>query len=296
MTKTKTDYILESLRKIAHKKWELFIISRIIHKLDDGELEFITQQLVRMPNHGRRFLTDLYFPQLDRHLEVDERFHLENLEKDRRREQDIVQTTQHNVSHISTANRDKTEKPLELICEEVDQFVDLIQELKALKQRDGKFIPWDWEFRYSSAPIIERGYLDCEDNVTFRLQVEALRCFGFSGKGYQRGAWKIPDETGDWVWFPRLYEHYIWHNEMSDDGKIIFQRALNKDGQAHNAMTLEKSRGEPDGNVIVFAKAKDSLGANLLRYVGTFRRNFAVSNADAIQFDLVKTREKVRVG
>ena len=35
-------------------------------------------------------------------------------------------------------------------------------------------------------------------------------------------AWKIPDGTDDVVWFPRLYPHGMWHNELADGGKKIY--------------------------------------------------------------------------
>jgi len=47
MSITKTEYILRSLKKITHKKWEFFVISRILHGLSDDEIEFITQQLMK---------------------------------------------------------------------------------------------------------------------------------------------------------------------------------------------------------------------------------------------------------
>ena len=68
---SKQDYIYRSLKKVSHKGWETFVISRIIHGLDDDDIEFVTQQLVRLSDESRA-LTDLYFPQFDLHVEVDE--------------------------------------------------------------------------------------------------------------------------------------------------------------------------------------------------------------------------------
>jgi len=44
---TKDEYILRNFSKIQHKKWELYVITRIIHLLNDPELEFVCQQLVK---------------------------------------------------------------------------------------------------------------------------------------------------------------------------------------------------------------------------------------------------------
>ena len=53
MTISKDDYILRNFSKIKHKKWELYVITRIIHLLNDPEIEFVCQQLVKTPNNKR---------------------------------------------------------------------------------------------------------------------------------------------------------------------------------------------------------------------------------------------------
>ncbi|THK40631.1 hypothetical protein E8Q33_12250 [Methylophaga sp. SB9B] len=295
MIQTKTDYILRSLRKLSHKTWELFIITRILHELDDDEIEFVTQQLVRRPDASRA-LTDLYFPQLDLHLEIDEPFHNYQLRTDQLREQDIVLITGHRIERIKVLDEAGQQKPLHRIRFEVDNFVSLIKKLKESQIKKAHFIAWDWDKKFSSVPIIERGYLDVEDNVTFRKQTEAMRCFGFIGKGYQRGDWPIPDGTHDRIWFPRLFEHFIWHNELTADGKYIFERALNDEGVRSIAKQLKDAEAHPERKIIVFAKAKDPLGANLLRYVGTFVINIYASTKWEIRFDLIRSREPIRVG
>ncbi len=289
----KFEYILRSLTKISRKKWEFFIISRIIHKLDDDDLEFVTQQYVRRSN-GDYALTDLFFPQLNIHLEIDEPFHNKAFDEDQRRENDIVLVTDHQIKRIKVDDQGR-EKPLSAIRSEVDQFVQLIRDIKDTKCREEEFSPWDWEHKFSSTPIIERGYLDVADNVTFRTQIEAMRCFGFTGSGYQRGAWTIPDGSRDMVWFPRLYKHFIWHNELTSNGHHIYERALNDEGRLSIAKQIKDAKAKPNSKMIVFAKAKDTLGANLLRYVGTFQINLDDSNSDVIQFDLIRSREPVRL-
>ena len=44
----RTEYILRNLSKISHKQYELYVISRIVHLLDDPEIEFVCQQLIRV--------------------------------------------------------------------------------------------------------------------------------------------------------------------------------------------------------------------------------------------------------
>jgi hypothetical protein len=204
------------------------------------------------------------------------------------------------VEHLKTFENGGAEKTLQHIKREVDDFVDFVHKCKQDLEINGKFIPWDWQNRYSADSIIQRGYIDVDDSVTFRLQAEALRCFGFAGQTIRRGTWHIRDGSGDWVWFPRLYQHSIWNNELSGDGKIIRGHATTEQGRQKNIQDIEKrtkaiSEGKSPENVIVFAKSKDSLGNNVLRYVGTFRVNLSESCADFIQFDRHRTIEKVRL-
>ncbi|CAH8236387.1 Restriction endonuclease PvuRts1 I (fragment) [Vibrio aestuarianus] len=99
------------------------------------------------------------------------------------------------------------------------------------------------------------------------------------------------------VWFPRLYEHGLWHNELTTDGKRIIERALNNNEEAILSINKQKERELADGSrkAIVFAKVRDSLGFNLYRYVGTFRMNINESSDTEIIFDRVSEEEKIRI-
>lgn len=287
----KSEYIRRSLTKISRKSWEYFIVSRVLHRLDDLEIEFITQQLVRLAD-GRRALTDLYFPQFNLHLEVDEPFHKNNHIADNLRQRDIVAVTEHDIVRITVSD----DTDIDVICSETEAFINKLKGLKRDQVAADIFQPWNFEDRYLSGPVIARGYLDIDDKVAFRRQDEAMRCFGFTGKGWQKGGWVIPDGSTDWLWFPRLYPHDDrWSNEMSADGQTISQRGLTEEAKATNMRALEKERARTkDRSVIVFAKAQDSLGASLLRYVGTFRMDRETSSSEALIFRRIAAREKTR--
>jgi very-short-patch-repair endonuclease len=299
MDKTKDNYILTSLRKIRNKEWEFFIVSRIIHGLDDDEIEFVTQQLVRRPNKSWA-LMDLYFPQFGLHIEIDEPKHLTQQEADAKRERDIVQITGSKTVHIEIAGSENTRKSIATIRAEVDALIEDIKKRKELAIQDNSFEPWDFERQYSAAPVIERGVVSIEDNVRFHLQEEALRCFGYQKGRLQRGAWVIPDGSNDVVWFPRLFEYNIWKNELINDGETILERANDNDdtlyrsGLASIAQQIGHGRKYPGRKHIVFAKAKDAMGFQLLRYVGTFEMNLNASTLDTLQFDRVSTEEAIR--
>ncbi len=286
MPNPKSEYVLRSLQKIINKKWELFIISRIIHKLDDHDIEFITQQLVRRED-GTRALTDLYFPQFNIHLEIDEPAHLNNLDDDNRREQDIIFRTDHDIIRIQISENEE----LSSINNKTDEFIELIKKKKQELVKNKDFEAWEFETKYKPDRFIAKGYFEISDNVLFRKQVDAIRCFGVDHAGWQHGEWQIPDGSGDHLWFPRLFRHGMWTNKLIDGGKVIIEHAEDENGRASIQKQKERYRANPNRCQIIFAKAKDALGANLLRYVGTFRANLDKSTDDYIQFDLVRDRE-----
>ena len=69
MTVSKDEYILKTFSKIQHKQWELYIITRMIHLLDDPELEFVCQQLIKTSDH-KRYLADLCFPEIELYFDA----------------------------------------------------------------------------------------------------------------------------------------------------------------------------------------------------------------------------------
>lgn len=306
MSINKNKYVLKSLRKIAHKEWELFVVSRIIHKLDDPEIDFVTQQLVRLPNN-RRALTDLYFPQFNIHLEVDEGHHFRNdsdkggefeyVPEDELRENDIVQITGHEVHRIPACEHldgQIVDRDYQDVADDVDKFVDFIKAEKQKKLAHGLFEPWDFEARYDPQRVIQKGKFSTADNVLFRTQVDAMRCFGFTGKGWQRGAWEIPDGSGDMLWFPRLYPHGMWHNELIESGTMISERAINDEGRASVRKQRLDYEKNPKRRFIVFARGKDALGNNLFRYVGVFKPEVDETLDNEIRFKLVQDEIAVR--
>ena len=57
---SKDDYLLRNISKIKHKKWELYIITRVLHSLDP-DIEYTCQQFVKTKS-GKRYLADICFP------------------------------------------------------------------------------------------------------------------------------------------------------------------------------------------------------------------------------------------
>ena len=57
--------IAKSLSKIKHKKYELYVLSSIIHGLNDSGIKFKFQQYAKRNENGKYALIDLFLPQFN---------------------------------------------------------------------------------------------------------------------------------------------------------------------------------------------------------------------------------------
>lgn len=74
---TKLDYIVRSLSRGTNKKYETYVINSIWNKINNSEVEFVTQQYVKDSEGNIRYI-DMYFPQIKFAIEVDEWYHNSN--------------------------------------------------------------------------------------------------------------------------------------------------------------------------------------------------------------------------
>ena len=288
----KDEFITKSLAKLTHKRWELFVVSRIIHSILEEGIEFVCQQYVRLPQGGRA-LTDIYFPQFDLHLEVDEPPHdkSESKKRDDLREQDIIDATYHTIERIkisSNTSRDCGESILIDVARKTDKIIEGLLLKKFEMIRANEFEPWNFERKFDPWLYIDRGFIDVKDNVRFRRQVDALKCFGFSKSVHRKGSWPINASGETHVWFPRLVEHRDWSNSLSDDGMVITERRTSG-GLIHNghADRYPVSWGT---NRITFAKVKDDLGNVMYRFIGVFCLDEEQSTSRLGVFRRIQTR------
>ena len=85
----KLEYMERLFAKIGKKKTESYVISRIWHQLDDDRVKFVVQQYIRR-TQDKYALADLYLPQLNIFIEINEPFHKNNVEVDKIRNEEIL--------------------------------------------------------------------------------------------------------------------------------------------------------------------------------------------------------------
>ncbi|MCK8045593.1 hypothetical protein MSG37_11935 [Shewanella sp. 1CM18E] len=247
------------LQRCKNKRFELYAITRIIHKIDDLDVKFITQQYVARPNGFA--LTDLYLPQLKLHIEIDEGFHQGQIDADKIRELDIITATDHQIKRIDAA------VSIEQINTQVDKIVADIKQMINAQKQSGCFQPWNPEIEHSVEYLKGRGSIRVSENVALRTSAEVCNLFGHQYKGWQRSSASIPKQPNIKLWFPKLYPNEQWFNEISHDGTEIHEYCL--ESEAKKREVIDRNLVERF-QYVVFARVKDELGQTMYRFKGVF--------------------------
>ena len=84
----KFEFIVKNLSKTNKKNYENYVVNAIYARIGNPDLVPITQQCVLCG--GRHYLIDLYFPQINLAVEVDEGHHKDRNKEDVLRTEDIL--------------------------------------------------------------------------------------------------------------------------------------------------------------------------------------------------------------
>ena len=270
----KLEYMERLFAKIGKKKTESYVISRIWHQLDDDRVKFVVQQYIRR-TQDKYALADLYLPQLNIFIEINEPFHKNNVEIDKVRNEEIINKT-HSELHIIDCGfivKGKNEKDeihwktLDEIHRQVTDVVKLIRQ--RISELGENFKPWDDANTLSVEYHRNKGYLKVEDNECLRTTEDVAAVFGTKVKhrGFLRASGAGIGENII-VWWPNT-EHRLWHNELSEDGMFIYEYPKAEDKRAaHLAQWKESTQTR-----VTFLRYKDDLGFCFYRFVGVFRLN-----------------------
>lgn len=284
---SKDEYLLRNFSKITHKKWELFVITRILHLLNDPDIEYVCQQYVNPPNSNKYYLTDLCFPSLKLYYEIDEGQHAskDHINDDKIRQREILDATDWKEYRIRVYDKNdpSKERALNEVISEIDEFVNYIKNRKKeFESKSGKKITWDYETKFSPQPHIDKGYVDVKDNVVFLYHKDALRLFGYKGKHFQRAYWRVKG-FNQAVWFPKLYDNIPWKNVLADDSsKIIQEKYINGEISEYPLPSNEER--------IVFAHYKNVLGQTVYKFYGKFQVDWENTNSFTNIFKRSATR------
>lgn len=276
----KLQYIVKQFSKTNKKNYENYVVTRIWHLLNSLDYKVVTQQYVTREK-GKYALTDMYFPQLGIHIEIDEGYHKDYITSDKIREQDIISITGHDIYRVDVT------KNINVVNNKIDYIIERIRQKRC--ELGVEFESWDPIKEISSETYIKKGYIDIKDNVAFSKSVDAINCFGKTYNGWQKGGANHPIEKDVVLWFPKLYPNDKWDNGISEDENIIYEKsAIPEKVDEHISEIINKSKHKR----IVFARVIDSLGDIMYRFKGLYELNIQET---LLQKQVVWERKSTRV-
>lgn len=269
----KLEYMERLFAKISKKKTESYVINRIWHQLDDDRVKFVVQQYIKR-TQGKYALADLYLPQLNIFIEINEPFHKNNIEIDKIRNEEILDVTHSKPIVIDCGDIIDKDKIRWKSIEEIhSQILDVVQKIKhTITEQGDKFIPWDDTSTLTVEYHRNKGYLKVEDNECLKTTEEVAEVFGAKAKhrGFLRASGAaVPNKKHEIIWWPNT-EHRLWCNRLSEDGMLIYEYPRTEEKRAAH---LKQWLDAPEETRITFLKYKDDLGFCFYRFVGVFRLN-----------------------
>ena len=297
----KFDYLAHMFNiRTNGKKYENFIINAIYNRVNNKELVPVTQQYVRNVNDTRRYyLLDLYFPQINYGIEVDEGQHLSkiNIYNDKERENAIKQAISCEEGRIAVFNADRTIKSLNEIEEQIDKQVARINELISEKERrDNQSLKWQTNDELKQL-IINKGIFSTSDEVEYSGITEIYNITGHKAKQLRRCFMKL--NKNFYLWVPtlaiKLGEGVVksvnnYENYLTEDWSEIIE--IDKTGKR-----FETKPGDycEDRKRVVFMKMKDRFGRNCVKFIGVFQAEYADVEDDVLRRHYKRFSESVDI-
>ena len=270
----KLEYMERLFAKISKKKTESYAISRIWHQLDDDRVKFVVQQYVRI-DKDKYALADLYLPQLNIFIEVNEPFHENNIERDNLRNEKIMDITHSELCTIVCGTKTKDQdgkevihwKPLDEIHRQITEVVSLIKQ--RISELGENFKPWDDVSTLSVEYHRNKGYLRVEDNECLRTVDDVAAVFGTKPKhrGFLRASGAgVPNKKGWIIWWPNT-NHTRWCNDPSPDGMYIYEYPTKENKSVTQVDHLKQWLAAPEETRVTFLRSEDDLGFCFYRFV-----------------------------
>ena len=278
----KIDYITNQFKKTFGKKYENYCITRIYNLVNREDLKIVTQQLFKRKDN-KIALADLYLPQINMWIEIDEVQHINNIESDNNRTKEVLDS---NI--ISNEAKKKynaldeviyidKEKPYRInvynksLKEINSQIDDIVNEINTrILNLKGNYKPWnrvDGDFH----EFLDKGFINVSDDAKFRKLDEIGKLFKIEKIPYnQKLHAYINIKDYYYIWSPTVIiegnecDKNGWYNIISNDGNYIFEYQKNK-SQNYLCSVLASNETR-----YVFIKYKDESGFMIRKFKGVF--------------------------
>ncbi len=269
----KIEYIARSLSRSTKNVYENYVLNAIYQKVNNPELEIKTQENMQT-SAGSNYRIDMYLPQLQIAIEIDEPFHSGQKDADIKRENEIkLQAIIEGYGNRINIDRIKITKEttLEELNAQIDILVDKINE--KIRQK-GKEFEWI-DDKKKIERIEQRGFIKINDSFSTNYEVLNL-VLNKNFKGYQRGAYFFGNSA---IWFPVISKydkkedcvssHRTWINYYSKNKQYIYEKSNDPIKQKDKKIKADedlKNKAER----IIFAKERDSFGKPVTIFVGVY--------------------------
>lgn len=286
----KLEYMARLFRSIRNKKYESYVIQRIWHKLNNDKVQFVTQQYFSLDD-DKYALADLYLPQINMVIEVDENQHerIEQQVLDAIREKKITAISGVDVKRIKIFKNPTESYSLREVNEQIDTIVSEIK--NTIQQLGSVFKPWEGDKLMSPDYYKHKGYFLVSENDYIKTIDDAATAFGTKAihRGWLRSAgFNVPNKPGFKVWLPSKGNRY-WVNKLQDEETII---EYNKDTNKRKDHVIENIK--QNEKRITFFRQKDELGFIFYKFVGVFeidatesqKKNMCVWKLASDRYDL----------
>jgi hypothetical protein len=257
-------YLVKTLSKTNRKDYENYVINAIYQRVNNLKLIPVTQQYVRAKE--KYYLIDLYFPQINLGIEINESYHYKQIKKDQIRLEKIYSSIDLKDFKLESIKIDT----LENTEEEIKRIVKLI------KKRIFKYKLEIETYEQKLKKIKTKKIIRSKDSFFFKKINDIAFIFGKNYKGMQRAYFQITEES-DFIWCPtlsyevngKIFGNKKWNNLLSKDWNQIIETSKIK----NNTVKFKNLKKEIMLNLnrIVFVKTKNNLGQVGYRFIGVFR-------------------------
>ena len=276
----KKEYIANQLKKTFGKKYENYCVTRIINKLDNLNVRFITQQMFKRDGEEIA-LADLYFPQVNVWVEIDESQHLNQAEEDRIRTQEVIKNNIRsklkNLEEVVYVELEEPErinifdKNRIITIEEINKRIDdIVEKINArILELGDRFVPWVNVYN-TADEFVKKQSIEKNDNAKFRTLQDVSELFNKGYHGNQLAYFNVSKEDNEYAWCPKLklneddFKNNLYENEISDDGVYIFESSKEKNDKfVLDVLKTNEKR-------FVFAKYRDETGDFSYKFLGVY--------------------------
>jgi hypothetical protein len=202
----KLDYITRLFEKTNKKRYENYVITRLWHNLDNLDIKMVPQQYI--VRNGKQYaLTDVYFPQFNICVEVNEPAHYktqDNINSDNVRNEEIRNSISGEVCVIDCRSEDLAD-----IHKQIDDVIVLINERLNKQVKEGSFRAWNPDNEFLFEYWKGQKVIDVAENVALLKIDDVCELFDADPKKIRRGflrngAIAHPRRNDLTIWWPSI--------------------------------------------------------------------------------------------